>query len=101
MLSLVMNQVEARAIPRAIADLARVQPTDATLKNLLRLLDAKLEMCARLPVFEWEADHEGFADCAAAFRRLAEAEHSACGEVMDALRIHLQSHNTAASGVNA
>ena len=40
---------------RRISDLHRSQPTDATLKNLLGALNAKLEFCARLPVLAFTA----------------------------------------------
>lgn len=75
---------------RRLADLRRSQPTDATLKNLLGVLTAKLELCASLPVYEWEAGTEGFEECAAAFRRLADAERRSCTDVIDRLREHLE-----------
>jgi hypothetical protein len=72
----------------SIADLRRGQP-DATLKNLLRILNAKLDLCASLPVFEWEARDEGHEECAAAIRRLADAERRLCADVMLRLQYHL------------
>jgi rubrerythrin len=72
-----------------LTDLQRAQPADATLKNLLKVLGAKLELCASLPVFEWEARSEGYDDCAAAFRRLADSERETCAGVIDRLRDHL------------
>lgn len=74
---------------RRLTDLRRAQPADATLKNLLGVLSAKLELCASLPVYEWEAGSEGHDDCAAAFRDLAEAERQSCSDVIDRLREHL------------
>jgi hypothetical protein len=81
------NQSEAT---RRISDLRRAQPTDATLRNLLGVLSAKLELCASLPVYEWEAGSEGHEDCAAAFRSLAEAERQSCNIVLNRLREHLE-----------
>ena len=52
--------------------LRRAQHADATLKNLLGVLSAKLDLCASLPVFEFEADTEGYPEGAAAFHDLAE-----------------------------
>jgi hypothetical protein len=74
---------------KRLTDLRRAQPADATLKNLLGVLSAKLELCASLPVYEWEAVSEGYEACARAFRELAEAERRSCSEVIDRLREHL------------
>jgi hypothetical protein len=75
---------------RRLADLRRAQTDDPTLKNLLAILTAKLDLCARLPVCEWEAAHEGDAKCAAAFRRLAEEERRTSDYLADCLRQHLE-----------
>jgi hypothetical protein len=81
---------------RRLADLRRAQPTDATLRNLLAVLTEKLDLCARLPVFEWEAESEGHAGCASAFRSLADAELRTCAEVLDCLREQLNSRGALA-----
>jgi hypothetical protein len=86
----VISRTDPKEATRRLTDLRRAQPTDATLKNLLRVLNAKLELCASLPVFEWEAGSEGFDECAAAFRRMAEAERRSCTDVIDRLREHLE-----------
>jgi hypothetical protein len=75
---------------RRLSDLRRAQPADATLRNLLRVLNAKLELCASLPVFEWEASSEGDTKRAAAFRDLADAERRSCSEVLEQLRALLE-----------
>ena len=75
---------------RRITDLRKSQPADSTLKNLVGVLTIKLDLCSRLPVFEWEADNEGHDSCARAFRALADAERRSCGEVLDSLRDHLE-----------
>jgi hypothetical protein len=86
----VISRTEPSDATRRLTDLRRAQPADATLKNLLGVLSAKLELCASLPVFEWEAGSEGFEECAATFRRLAEAERRSCTDVIDRLREHLE-----------
>jgi hypothetical protein len=91
----VIGQPNQTAATRRLSDLRRAQPADATLKNLLGVLSTKLELCASLPVFEWEAGTEGYEDCAAAFRNLAEAERRSCTEVLDCLRMHME-HRAAA-----
>lgn len=85
-----ISRTDSSQPTRRLTDLRRAQPADATLKNLLGVLSAKLELCASLPVYEWEAGAEGFDDCAAAFRRLAEAERRSCTDVIDRLRDHLE-----------
>ena len=80
-------------------DMEDASTTDATLRNLLGVLSAKLELCASLPVYEWEAGTEGHEHCAAAFRNLAEAERRSCNEVLDQLREHLELR--AAAGLGA
>ena len=81
--------MEPSQATKRLTDLRRAQPADATLKNLLGVLSAKLELCASLPVYEWEAVSEGYEACARAFRELAEAERRSCSEVIDRLREHL------------
>src|SRR5215217_7139360 len=61
---------------RSLSDLRRVHPTDSTLQNLLTLLKAELDLCARLPVFEYEAATEGHDECAGVLRRVADAERA-------------------------
>jgi hypothetical protein len=86
----VINRTDPSDATRRLGDLRRSQPADVTLKNLLGVLNAKLELCASLPVYEWEAGSEGYEECAAVFRRLAEAERRSCTDVIDRLREHLE-----------
>jgi hypothetical protein len=72
-----------------LAALRRAHPHDATLQNLLTILNAKLEMSTRLPVFEYEADSEGFPDTASFLSALASAERASLQDVLDSLRQHL------------
>ena len=76
--------------PRRLGDLRRSQPADVTLKNIVGVLTTKLELCARLPVCEFEAASDGDERCAASFHALAEAERSSCEEVIECLRAHLE-----------
>jgi len=87
----VIGEPPSTEAPRRLSDLRKGQPADATLRNLLGVLSAKLELCASLPVYEWEAGSEGHATSAIAFRNLAEAERQSCNDVMDELRRHLNS----------
>ena len=95
---LVISRTEPSQATRRLTDLRRGQPADATLKNLLGVLSAKLELCASLPVYEWEAGSEGYDACARAFRDLAEAERRSCSEVIDRLREHLVQRAAAQGG---
>jgi len=80
---------------RRLNDLRRAQPGDPTLQNLLGILSAKLELCARLPIFEYEAGSQGHEACARAFRRLGELERQSFNEVLACLRQHLDESTTA------
>jgi hypothetical protein len=84
-----------------LSNLRRAQADDPTLKNLLGILTTKLELCSRLPVFEWEAAHEGDANCAATFKRLAEEERRSCSYIIDCLQQHLERRAALAGGGQA
>jgi hypothetical protein len=86
----VISRTEPSEATRRLGNLRRTQPGDATLRNLLGVLSAKLELCASLPVYEWEAGSEGYPERAAAFRELAEAERRSCSEVLEQLQAHLE-----------
>ena len=73
-----------------LAELRRAHPHDATLQNLLAVLSVKLDLSARLPVFEYEADSEGFADTASFLSSLASAERESLQDVLTSLRLHLE-----------
>jgi hypothetical protein len=74
---------------RRLSDLTRVQPADRTLQNLLGTLSAKLEICSRLPVYEYEAASEGHEASAVAFHELAELERRSFYDLLACLRVHL------------
>jgi hypothetical protein len=94
----VISRTETSGATRRIADLRRAQPADATLKNLLEVLSAKLALCASLPVYEWEAGAEGYEKCAATFRFLAEEERRSANDVIDRLREHLEQRSNTQGG---
>jgi hypothetical protein len=81
---------EEGAAARRLADLRDAQPADATLRSLLAVLTTKLDLCARLPVLEWEATSAGDVSCAKAFQRLAESERRSCADVLACLQEHLE-----------
>lgn len=73
-----------------LAELRSAQPCDTTLQNLVSVLTAKLELSARLPVYEYEADSEGFPEAASFMSALASAERESVKEVIRSLRQHLE-----------
>jgi len=85
---------------RSLSQLRRTHPTDSTLENLISVLRMELELCARLPVFEYEATTEGHDETAGLLRKLAEAERSHVDEVLRELQRHLNARN-AAGGVSS
>ena len=74
-------------IGAGIGDLRRRQPADETMRNLLELTREKLDLCARLPVFELEADNEGHKAAAKLFNELLDVERAS----FDALKSQLLS----------
>ena len=74
---------------RRLAELRGASPTDSTLDNLLTLLRAELDLCARLPVFVYEASTAGHDEPASLFRTLADAERAHVERVLTALQGHL------------
>ena len=82
---------------RRLNELRRAHPADATMQNLLTALAAKLDFCARLPVYEYEAATEGHEDCARAFEVLAHAERAHVAELLKILRTHVDVSLTRAS----
>jgi hypothetical protein len=84
-----------------LSDLRKSQGEDATLRNLLAVLTAKLELSSRLPVCEWEAAHEQDASCAETFRRLAEEERRSCTYVLDCLHQYLDRRAAVTGGSEA
>jgi hypothetical protein len=85
-----------------LAELRRAHPHDTTLQNLLAILTAKLDLSSRLPVYEYEADSEGFADTASFMSALASAERESLEDILASLRLHLdRSSGRFASGATS
>lgn len=78
-----------RAPSRSLSALSAAQRSDRTLENLLRTLTTQLDLSARLPVFEYEADADGHPRSADAFHSLAIAERTLFEELLASLRLHL------------
>jgi hypothetical protein len=78
-----------RSPGRRLSDLSAAHPADRTVENLLRTLTAKLDLCARLPVYEYEADSEGHYASASAFQQLGVTERRTFDELLRCLRAHL------------
>jgi hypothetical protein len=72
-----------------LSDLRRAQAADVTLENLLSAITGKIQDCARLAVFEYEAGNEGHTELALAFRGLGEIERESFRTLLDHLRRHL------------
>lgn len=84
-----MSETRRSSTTQRLAELRSAQPCDTTLQNLLSILNAKLDLSARLPVFEYEADSEGFQEAASFMSALASAERESVHEVLRSLRAHL------------
>ena len=85
-----MSETRRSSTTQRLAELRSAQPCDTTLQNLLAILNAKLDLSARLPVFEYEADSEGFSDTASFLSSLASAERDSLQDVLTSLRQHLE-----------
>jgi hypothetical protein len=79
---------DAQRIKR-LSDLRRAGPGDATLQNLLSTATTKLELCSRLPVFEYEAHQDGAHGAAYFFGELLEREAKSVEPVLACLRQYL------------
>jgi hypothetical protein len=79
-----------RTTTQRLNELRSALPSDATLQNLIAVLTIKLDLCARLPVFEYEAESEGFTDSASFFGALGSAERTSVNEIRRTLQTHLE-----------
>jgi hypothetical protein len=73
----------------ALGDLSHARPADTTLQNLLAAVAAQLELCGRLPIYEYEAKREGHWTTAAVLHDLADAERASFQALSECLRRHL------------
>lgn len=83
-----------RSQGRRLAELRKGYPSDSTLENLLSVLQAELDLCARLPVFVYEATSEGDEECASLLSSLADTERAHVERVLAALQRHLERRGT-------
>jgi rubrerythrin len=65
------------------------QAGDASLENLLNTITGKMQACARLTVFAYEAGNEGHGALATAFRELAGSERASVDTLLACLHRHL------------
>jgi hypothetical protein len=72
-----------------LSDLTAAVPADRTLQNLLGLVSSKLDVCSRLPIFEYEAQTEGHVSSATVFHEIAEQERRSFANLLACLRLHL------------
>jgi hypothetical protein len=86
----VVSESSQPSFAHRLSDLSRAHPADRTLENLLRTLTAKLDLCARLPVYEYEAHAEGHDASAHAFHELAVLENRTFKDLLVSLEQHLQ-----------
>jgi len=84
-----VSETQRPTTAQRLAELRSAQPCDTTLQNLLSVLTAKLDLSARLPVFEYEADSEGFPEVASFMSALASAERESVQDILRSLRQHL------------
>ena len=83
-----MLEDDSTAAP-LLDDLRRALPADATMQNLLGIMSTKLDLCGRLPIYEYEANIEGHRTSAAAFHELAQVERESFNALVTCLRRHL------------
>jgi hypothetical protein len=82
---------------RRLNELRSSRYADPTLRNLVGLLQSKLELCARLPVLVHEADTEGHDKSARLFRSISIAEDRQVAELIETLRAHLDGYSGGAA----
>jgi hypothetical protein len=77
-------------ISMRLSELRATGPADATLRNLISILQTKLETSARLPVLVFEAEGDGDLECAALFRALAISEREQIAALLEGLRTRIE-----------
>jgi hypothetical protein len=82
---------------RRLNELRSPRYADPTLRNLVGLLQSKLELCARLPVLVHEAASEGHEGSARLFRSISVAEDRQVTELLETLREHLDGYSGGAA----
>ncbi len=82
------------SVIRRLSELKAAQPADATLRNLIEVLQMKLELSARLPLLVLEAEQDGDDAGAQVFQTLVTQETGQIAALLDGLRAHLDSMHT-------
>ena len=65
------------------------QPVQNTIHNLVQTLSIKLDSAARYGLYQEDARHDGYDDCADMFQRLAESEQKSIQDLMRCMRKHV------------
>jgi hypothetical protein len=73
------------AMPRPLSEIRKDQEGSATVRNLVSVLHAKLELTSHYGVYEYEAGEEGLTACAAEFEQLARSEREQIGRLIELL----------------
>jgi hypothetical protein len=76
-------------ISRRLSELRATQAVDATLRNLISILQTKLETSARLPVLVFEAEGDGDFEGAALFRYLVASERQQIAALLNGLKTRI------------
>jgi hypothetical protein len=77
-------------ISRRLSELRAQGPADATLRNLISILQTKLETSARLPVLIFEAEGDGDLESAQLFRALVTSEREQIAALLEGLRTRIE-----------
>jgi hypothetical protein len=76
-------------ISRRLSELRATGPADAMLRNLIEVLQTKLETSARLPVLVFEAETDGDHECAELLRSLVVSERQQIAALLEGLRTRI------------
>jgi hypothetical protein len=76
-------------ISRRLSELRATQAAAPTLRNLISILQTKLETSARLPVLVFEAEGDGDLECAELFRSLVVSEREQIAALLEGLRTRI------------
>jgi hypothetical protein len=91
-----MSDQRPTTVGRGIGELRRSAPADDTTRNLLELLRCKLDLCARLGVFELEAGSEGHQAAARLFHDLGAVERDSFERLKRRLIAEMEASGTVA-----
>jgi rubrerythrin len=75
----------------SLEEIREARPVQNSIHNLVQTLSVKLDSAARYPLYQQDAQEDGFDDCAELFGRLAQQEQVAIQELLRCMRDHLPS----------